>query len=68
MAKGKNKFIYTLPTNKEKYELLRKKNKEAEMGGGLERIDIQHKKGNELTGCAFFQTLFFHIMYYRIQR
>jgi len=45
MAKGKNKIIYTLPTNKEKYKLLLKKNKEAEMGGGRERIDIQHKKG-----------------------
>lgn len=36
---------YTLPTNKEKYELLEEKNQEALLGGGEERIAIQHAKG-----------------------
>lgn len=41
---------YTLPTNtnKEKYELLKAKNEEALLGGGQERIEVQHKK-NKLT-------------------
>ncbi len=39
---------YTRPTNKEKYELLKKKNEEALEGGGKERIEAQHKK-NKLT-------------------
>lgn len=41
----KNKIIYTLPTNKEKFKLLREKNQEALLGGGQDRIDAQHKKG-----------------------
>lgn len=46
MQKGdKNKAIYTLPTNKQKFELLEKKNQEALLGGGVERIKAQHKKG-----------------------
>lgn len=36
---------YTLPTNKEKYELLEEKNQEALLGGGEERIAAQHAKG-----------------------
>ena len=37
--------IYTRPTKKEKYELLKEKNEEALLGGGEERIAAQHKKG-----------------------
>lgn len=37
--------IYTLPTNKEKYDLLEEKNQEALLGGGEERIAAQHAKG-----------------------
>ncbi|MDN4166479.1 acyl-CoA carboxylase subunit beta [Cytophagales bacterium LB-30] len=36
---------YTMPTNKEKYELLARKNEEALQGGGAARIESQHKKG-----------------------
>lgn len=36
---------YTMPSNKEKYELLQKKHEEAMLGGGKERIEGQHKKG-----------------------
>ena len=36
---------YTMPTNKEKYELLARKNEEALLGGGAARIESQHKKG-----------------------
>ena len=43
--KGRN---YTSPTNKEKYELLNRKNEEALQGGGKDRIEAQHKK-NKLT-------------------
>ncbi|WP_017731199.1 acyl-CoA carboxylase subunit beta [Nafulsella turpanensis] len=43
-----NERKYTFPTNKEKYELLKKKNEEALQGGGAERIEAQHKK-NKLT-------------------
>ena len=39
------KRVYTLPTNKEKYELLATKNAEAELGGGEKRIEAQHNKG-----------------------
>lgn len=39
------KGIYTLPENKEKIELLNKKNAEALLGGGENRIAAQHKKG-----------------------
>lgn len=42
---NKNSAIYTLPTNKEKFELLEKKNEEALLGGGEERIKAQHGKG-----------------------
>lgn len=37
--------IYTLPTNKEKFNLLEQKNKEALLGGGKARIEAQHSKG-----------------------
>lgn len=37
--------IYTLPTNKEKFDLLEQKNKEALLGGGKARIEAQHSKG-----------------------
>lgn len=40
-----DKPIYTLPGNKEKTELLQAKNAEALHGGGIARIDAQHKKG-----------------------
>jgi len=43
--KSSTKGIYTLPGNKEKLELLKKKNEEAILGGGKERIAAQHKKG-----------------------
>ncbi|PSK98721.1 acyl-CoA carboxylase subunit beta [Cecembia rubra] len=39
------KGIYTLPSNKDKFELLQKKNEEALQGGGEARIAAQHKKG-----------------------
>jgi propionyl-CoA carboxylase beta chain len=39
------KGVYTLPTNKDKFELLKKKNEEALQGGGESRIAAQHKKG-----------------------
>ncbi len=39
------KGIYTMPTNEQKYELLKSKNAEALLGGGENRIDSQHKKG-----------------------
>ncbi len=39
------KGIYTVPGNKEKISLLNKKNNEALLGGGEERIASQHKKG-----------------------
>ena len=46
MAKPKsNKGVYTLPTNKEKFDLLARKNQEALLGGGEARIAAQHKKG-----------------------
>ena len=46
MAKSKSsKGIYTLPSNKEKNELLERKNQEALQGGGEARIAVQHKKG-----------------------
>ncbi|MDX1627600.1 MAG: acyl-CoA carboxylase subunit beta [Fulvivirga sp.] len=37
--------IYTVPGNKQKYELLQRKNEEALLGGGEKRIEAQHKKG-----------------------
>ncbi|EMR00659.1 acyl-CoA carboxylase subunit beta [Cesiribacter andamanensis] len=40
-----NERKYTFPTHKQKYELLDKKNQEALLGGGQDRIDAQHKKG-----------------------
>ena len=39
------KRIYTMPTNEQKYELLKSKNAEALVGGGENRIESQHKKG-----------------------
>ena len=46
MTKPKsNKGVYTLPGNKEKYALLERKNQEALLGGGEDRIATQHKKG-----------------------
>ena len=39
------KGIYTMPTNKAKYDLLEAKNIEASMGGGEKRIASQHEKG-----------------------
>ncbi|EKB48592.1 putative propionyl-CoA carboxylase beta chain 5 [Cecembia lonarensis LW9] len=39
------KGVYTLPSNKDKIELLQKKNEEALLGGGQKRIAAQHKKG-----------------------
>ncbi len=46
MQDSKKTFpVYTLPTNKEKFDLLEIKNKEALLGGGKERIDAQHAKG-----------------------
>ncbi|MCX2745007.1 acyl-CoA carboxylase subunit beta [Mangrovivirga sp. M17] len=41
----KSKAIYTLPTREEKFDLLARKNKEAEQGGGEARIKAQHEKG-----------------------
>ncbi|MCH7403067.1 acyl-CoA carboxylase subunit beta [Belliella kenyensis] len=37
--------VYTLPSIKEKIELLKRKNQEALEGGGIDRISSQHKKG-----------------------
>ena len=48
--------LYTLPTNKEKFELLDAKNKEALLGGGKDRIDAQHAKG-KLTARERVQLL-----------
>jgi propionyl-CoA carboxylase beta chain len=42
---SKIKGVYTLPSNKDKFELLNKKNEEALLGGGETRIAAQHKKG-----------------------
>lgn len=39
------KGVYTMPTNKAKYDLLEAKNKEASLGGGEKRIASQHEKG-----------------------
>ena len=52
----KNTSVYTLPTNREKYELLEQKNQEALLGGGKERIEAQHKKG-KLTARERIQLL-----------
>ena len=40
-----NKSVYTAPSKAEKYELLDRKNQEALLGGGEDRIKSQHKKG-----------------------
>ncbi|GJM27878.1 MAG: methylmalonyl-CoA carboxyltransferase [Cyclobacteriaceae bacterium] len=46
MTKTKSsKGVYTFPGNKEKYELLDRKNQEALLGGGETRIASQHQKG-----------------------
>ena len=42
---GKESRVYTLPTKDEKYQLLEKKNLEAEQGGGPKRVESQHAKG-----------------------
>ncbi|TVP50351.1 MAG: acyl-CoA carboxylase subunit beta [Mongoliibacter sp.] len=39
------KGVYTLPSNEDKINLLKKKNDEALKGGGEKRIEAQHKKG-----------------------
>ncbi len=39
------KGVYTQPSNKDKNELLQKKNEESLLGGGEHRIAAQHKKG-----------------------
>ena len=39
------KGVYTLPSNKDKVELLKKKDAEALLGGGGKRIEAQHNKG-----------------------
>ncbi len=39
------KRIYSLPTREEKFDLLKKKNDEAALGGGEKRIEAQHEKG-----------------------
>jgi propionyl-CoA carboxylase beta chain len=39
------KRIYSLPTREEKYDLLKRKNDEAALGGGEKRIESQHNKG-----------------------
>jgi propionyl-CoA carboxylase beta chain len=41
----KSKPVYTKPTTKEKFELLKQKNEEALLGGGEARIKQQHDKG-----------------------
>jgi len=40
-----SKGVYTFPGHKEKYQLLDRKNQEALLGGGEDRIQTQHKKG-----------------------
>ena len=46
MTKPKsNKGVYSLPSKKEKFDLLEQKNQEALLGGGETRIAAQHKKG-----------------------
>ena len=57
MAKAKkSKVVYTLPTNAEKFDILNKKNKEALLGGGEDRVAAQHKKG-KLTARERVQLL-----------
>ncbi|MDH5366822.1 MAG: acyl-CoA carboxylase subunit beta [Cyclobacteriaceae bacterium] len=53
---NKDKRIYTLPTKEEKFDLLAKKNSEALLGGGENRIESQHKKG-KLTARERVQLL-----------
>ncbi len=46
MTKSKtDKALYTLPSNKEKHQILQRKNQEAMLGGGEKRIEVQHQKG-----------------------
>ncbi|MEM9896313.1 MAG: acyl-CoA carboxylase subunit beta [Bacteroidota bacterium] len=45
MSQDKPKNATTIPSKKEKNELLAKLNEEAELGGGLDRIAKQHQKG-----------------------
>ncbi|TRX53777.1 acyl-CoA carboxylase subunit beta [Fulvivirga sp. M361] len=56
MAKQLDTRIYTMPTNKEKFDLLAKKNEETLVGGGQKRIDAQHNKG-KLTARERIQLL-----------
>jgi propionyl-CoA carboxylase beta chain len=51
-----SKRLYTLPGNKEKIDLLKTKNEEALLGGGVDRIASQHKKG-KLTARERIQLL-----------
>lgn len=50
------KGLYTSPTNKEKFEILAKKNQESQLGGGADKIESQHKKG-KLTAHERVQLL-----------
>jgi propionyl-CoA carboxylase beta chain len=43
--KDQKNALYTLPGNKEKFEILDRKNQEALLGGGAKRIESQHGKG-----------------------
>ena len=45
MSENKNAQVYSLPSKEEKYTILDKKNEEALLGGGKERIESQHQKG-----------------------
>ncbi|MDQ3536760.1 MAG: acyl-CoA carboxylase subunit beta [Bacteroidota bacterium] len=46
MEKSKNpSVVYTSSSNKEKQEILKRKNEEALQGGGIKRIEAQHRKG-----------------------
>lgn len=45
MSENKDQRVYSLPTTKQKFGLLERKNQEALKGGGEGRIESQHKKG-----------------------
>ena len=42
-----NKFEHMSPPHEEKYNILEEKNKLAELGGGIKRIESQHAKGKQ---------------------
>jgi propionyl-CoA carboxylase beta chain len=42
---NKDKSVYTMAGREDKFDLLQKKNEEALLGGGQDKIDAQHKKG-----------------------